>query len=199
MAYASRPKELVRLATEVGLDAAEVEEALGDQRFASAVRDDEAEARSIGVSGVPFFRANRELAISGAQSVDILGRMLDMAWGEAAAGVSPGRMPPGSDPRPRPASPAIVTEPPRAPRAWLRSGEECPPGEGCALRPGALGSVHWVHAPVAPQRGVQRVAGAQGLAGRRPPPHRRKDGSRPGHEAGVTRWHRPGVCWASTA
>ncbi len=78
-------KELVRLATEVGLDAAEVEEALGDQRFASAVRDDEAEARSIGVSGVPFFLADREFAISGAQSVDVLRRMLDMAWAKRPA------------------------------------------------------------------------------------------------------------------
>lgn len=63
----------------------EVEEALGDQRFALAVRDDEAEARSIGVSGVPFFLADREFAISGAQSVDVLRRMLDMAWAKRPA------------------------------------------------------------------------------------------------------------------
>jgi predicted DsbA family dithiol-disulfide isomerase len=73
-------KELVRLATEVGLDPAEAEEALGDQRFASAVRDDEAEASARGISGVPFFLADREAGVSGAQSVDVLRRMLDEAW-----------------------------------------------------------------------------------------------------------------------
>lgn len=73
-------KELVRLATEVGLDAAEAEGALADQRFASTVRDDEAEARALGVSGVPFFLADGKLAVSGAQSVDVLRGLLAEAW-----------------------------------------------------------------------------------------------------------------------
>jgi predicted DsbA family dithiol-disulfide isomerase len=72
--------ELLRLATEVGLDAAEAEEALADERFAAAVRDDIAQARSLGISGVPFFLADGSFVVSGAQSVDVLRRMLDAAW-----------------------------------------------------------------------------------------------------------------------
>jgi predicted DsbA family dithiol-disulfide isomerase len=79
-------KELARLAVEVGLDGAEVEEALGDQRFASAVRDDEKQAKTLGISGVPFFLADGKLAVSGAQPVEVLGRMLDAAWEKRAAG-----------------------------------------------------------------------------------------------------------------
>jgi predicted DsbA family dithiol-disulfide isomerase len=78
-------KELVRLAADVGLDAAEAEEALADQRLASAVRGDEDEARAIGISGVPFFLADREFGVSGAQPVEVLARMLDMAWGKRRA------------------------------------------------------------------------------------------------------------------
>jgi predicted DsbA family dithiol-disulfide isomerase len=81
-------KELVRLATEVGLDAAEAEEALADQRFASAVRDDEGQARALGVSGVPFFLADGELAVSGAQSVDVLRGLLDEALNLSARPIS---------------------------------------------------------------------------------------------------------------
>ena len=73
-------KELARLAAEVGLDAAEAEEALADQRYASAVQGDEDEARALGISGVPFVLADREFGVSGAQSVEVLRRMLDMTW-----------------------------------------------------------------------------------------------------------------------
>jgi predicted DsbA family dithiol-disulfide isomerase len=72
-------KELSRLAGDVGLDPAEVEEALADQRFEAVVRQDEAEARSLGISGVPFFLADRKLAVSGAQSVEVLRQMLEKA------------------------------------------------------------------------------------------------------------------------
>jgi predicted DsbA family dithiol-disulfide isomerase len=76
--------ELVRLAADVGLDAAEAEEALADERYASAVRDDEEQARTLGISGVPFFVAGGKLAVSGAQSVEVLRGMLDEAWKKMA-------------------------------------------------------------------------------------------------------------------
>jgi len=78
-------KELVRLAVEVGLDAAEVEAALDEQRFAPAVRADEEDARTLGISGVPFFLVDGELAVSGAQSVEVLGELLVEAWSKSAA------------------------------------------------------------------------------------------------------------------
>jgi predicted DsbA family dithiol-disulfide isomerase len=73
-------KALVALAAEVGLPAPEVEGALDARRFAPAVQADQAEARALGASGVPFFVAGRAAAVSGAQSVEVLQRMLEAAW-----------------------------------------------------------------------------------------------------------------------
>jgi predicted DsbA family dithiol-disulfide isomerase len=76
---------LVRLATEVGLDAAAVESALDEQRLAHAVRADEAQARELGISGVPFFLVDGALAVSGAQSVEVLGELLTEGWTKQAS------------------------------------------------------------------------------------------------------------------
>ena len=63
---------LVELATELGLDAAEVEAALAGDRFAAEVRADQRLARELGISGVPFFVFDQRLAVSGAQPVAAL-------------------------------------------------------------------------------------------------------------------------------
>ncbi len=63
---------LVKLAAEVGLDGAEAEKALEEQRFADAVRADEAHAKELGIRGVPFFLFEGKLAVSGAESVATL-------------------------------------------------------------------------------------------------------------------------------
>ncbi|MBI2394817.1 MAG: DsbA family oxidoreductase [Deltaproteobacteria bacterium] len=73
-------EQLVRLATDSGLDAAEVRSALDDQRFAAAVRDDQAQARALGVSGVPFFLVDGAVAVSGAQAVDVFRKLLEKGW-----------------------------------------------------------------------------------------------------------------------
>jgi predicted DsbA family dithiol-disulfide isomerase len=85
----SRP-ELVRLGTEVGLDGAEVQAALEEERFAPAVREDEAQARAFGITGVPFFLLDGKLAVPGAQSVDVLRQALEQAWDQRAAGSAAG-------------------------------------------------------------------------------------------------------------
>ena len=46
------------------------------------MRDDESEAASIGVSGVPFFVIDRTYAVSGAQPPDVLLEVLDRVWSE---------------------------------------------------------------------------------------------------------------------
>jgi predicted DsbA family dithiol-disulfide isomerase len=74
---------LVRLAAEVGLDVEEVRTALSTQRFAPAVRDEQAEATALGVRGVPFFVVDRRYGVSGAQPADQLLEVLDRAWSEA--------------------------------------------------------------------------------------------------------------------
>ena len=72
-------ESLVSLAVEEGLDAADVREALESDRYVDAVRRDLEEARSLGVSGVPFFVIDGRYGISGAQAVDMFSRALTMA------------------------------------------------------------------------------------------------------------------------
>ena len=73
---------LLRIATDAGLDAAEVEQVLDTDEHADAVRADEAEARALGISGVPFFVVDRLYGVSGAQPADQLLAVLERAWSE---------------------------------------------------------------------------------------------------------------------
>ena len=73
---------LVRLATEVGLDPDEVREVLATDRYAEAVRADEAQAAAFGIRGVPFFVVDRTYGVSGAQPSDALLQVLEQAWSE---------------------------------------------------------------------------------------------------------------------
>jgi predicted DsbA family dithiol-disulfide isomerase len=75
---------LVRLASEAGLDAEEVRATLASDRFAKDVREEEATARQLGVTGVPFFVLGGRLGISGAQPADVLLRALEQAWASIA-------------------------------------------------------------------------------------------------------------------
>jgi predicted DsbA family dithiol-disulfide isomerase len=72
--------ELVRLATEVGLDEAEVKGMLSSDRLANEVRADEARARAFGISGVPFFAIDERYGVSGAQPADVLLDVLRQAY-----------------------------------------------------------------------------------------------------------------------
>ena len=74
--------ELTALAVETGLDEAEVRDVLASDRYADAVRADEAEARALGISGVPFFVIDRRYGVSGAQPADLFVQGLAQAWGE---------------------------------------------------------------------------------------------------------------------
>jgi predicted DsbA family dithiol-disulfide isomerase len=74
---------LVPLAVEVGLDQAEVREALADRRFLAAVREDGATAQALGATGVPFFVVDRKYGAAGAQPAELLLQILERAWAEA--------------------------------------------------------------------------------------------------------------------
>jgi predicted DsbA family dithiol-disulfide isomerase len=74
---------LVRLGTEVGLDSDKSAEVLESGRYATEVRADEAAARELGVTGVPFFVIDRRYGISGAQSPEMILQVLDEAWAKA--------------------------------------------------------------------------------------------------------------------
>jgi predicted DsbA family dithiol-disulfide isomerase len=71
---------LVRLATEVGLDAGEVRAMLASDRFADAVRTDELTAGRLGISAVPTFVIDRALGASGAQPPEQLLGLLRQGW-----------------------------------------------------------------------------------------------------------------------
>jgi predicted DsbA family dithiol-disulfide isomerase len=68
----------------VGLDPDGAREALTMRRYAERVRKEAREATELGANGVPFFVIDRKIAISGAQSADVLLRALTQAWDEAA-------------------------------------------------------------------------------------------------------------------
>jgi predicted DsbA family dithiol-disulfide isomerase len=73
---------LAALAVEVGLPADEVNEVLGSDRYADAVRADESQARAYGISGVPFFVIGGRYGVSGAQPAEMLLSALQQAWAE---------------------------------------------------------------------------------------------------------------------
>lgn len=71
---------LRRLATEAGLDEAEVTEVLESDAYAEDVRNDERTAASLGVSGVPFFVFAQRFGVSGAQPAEALAEVLEQAY-----------------------------------------------------------------------------------------------------------------------
>ena len=73
---------LVRLAAEVGLDSAEAAAVLGSDAYSAEVREEEHEARELGINGVPFFVVDRRYGVSGAQPADVLLQVLDKAWAD---------------------------------------------------------------------------------------------------------------------
>jgi predicted DsbA family dithiol-disulfide isomerase len=77
---------LVELAAEAGVDPDRARAALASESFAAEVRDDEREARELGITGVPFFVLHRRYAVSGAQPADLMLQALERAWAETVAG-----------------------------------------------------------------------------------------------------------------
>ncbi|MCZ2859038.1 DsbA family oxidoreductase [Blastococcus sp. VKM Ac-2987] len=74
---------LVPHAVEVGLDEAEVREALTDRRYLAAVRQEGATAQALGATGVPFFVVDRKYGAAGAQPAELLRQLLERAWADA--------------------------------------------------------------------------------------------------------------------
>ena len=73
---------LVTLAGEAGLDETEARGALERDAYVQAVAVDVNEARSLGVSGVPFFVIDRRYGVSGAQATEVFAEALVRAWDE---------------------------------------------------------------------------------------------------------------------
>jgi predicted DsbA family dithiol-disulfide isomerase len=84
-----QPDVLREVAMGVGLDAAVLDAVLESDAYADHVRADEEAARSMKVTGVPFFVFDGRLAAGGAQPPDVLLAGLEQAW--ATREVTPSR------------------------------------------------------------------------------------------------------------
>ena len=71
---------LTEVAVGAGLDASAVKEVLDSDAYADAVRQDELEARQLGISGVPFYVLDMALGVSGAQATETFTSALNQAW-----------------------------------------------------------------------------------------------------------------------
>lgn len=71
---------LVRIGTEIGMEAHSVKEVLESDKYADAVRNDIQEAYSLGLRGVPFFVFDREYSVSGAQDSKVFLNTLEKAY-----------------------------------------------------------------------------------------------------------------------
>lgn len=74
---------LAALGRDLGLRDTAVEELFTTDKYADDVRADAAEARALGISGVPFFVIDRKFGLSGAQPVETFSAALDQAWQDA--------------------------------------------------------------------------------------------------------------------
>ena len=73
---------LTQLGKEVGLDEKELQTAFTDDNYAYLVSQDIAEARQVGVRGVPFFAFDRKHAVSGAQPPQAFLEILEKSFSE---------------------------------------------------------------------------------------------------------------------
>ena len=78
--HVGRADTLVELAAEVGLDPQETAAMLASDDYAAEVRGDIAEARELGINGVPFFVLDRKYGVSGAQASETFLAALEQAW-----------------------------------------------------------------------------------------------------------------------
>lgn len=73
---------LIGIGKSIGLKEEAIIEMFESDAYEAAVRQDEMEARSLGISGVPFFIFNGKYAVSGAQSPDVFLQALQQSWAE---------------------------------------------------------------------------------------------------------------------
>ena len=76
-------ESLVELAAEAGLDPGLTRSVLQSDAYRSEVDADGALAHRLGATGVPFFVIDNRYGVSGAQPVEVFGRVLDRAWSDA--------------------------------------------------------------------------------------------------------------------
>lgn len=73
---------LIQIGVSAGLNENDVKDMIASDSFSQEVRQDEMQAQSIGINGVPFFILNNKYAVSGAQSPDVFLQALSQTWSE---------------------------------------------------------------------------------------------------------------------
>ena len=73
---------LTETGVSIGLPETEVKEIFTSDAFAKEVKQDEMQAQSIGINGVPFFVLNNKYAVSGAQSPETFLEVMEQTWKE---------------------------------------------------------------------------------------------------------------------
>lgn len=71
---------ITEIAAGAGLKAAAAGDVIDGEAYAEDVRQDERQARDLGVSGVPFFVFDMALGVSGAQPTEMFASALQQAW-----------------------------------------------------------------------------------------------------------------------
>jgi predicted DsbA family dithiol-disulfide isomerase len=71
---------ITEIAAGAGMDAARTGEVIDRDGYAEEVRQDERQARELGITGVPFFVFDMALGVSGAQPTETLTSALQQAW-----------------------------------------------------------------------------------------------------------------------
>jgi predicted DsbA family dithiol-disulfide isomerase len=80
--HVGRVEDLAALAAEIGLDEADVRDALESGRYLDAVRADQAQAQAYGIQGVPFFVIDGKYGVSGAQPAEAFAQIARQVWAE---------------------------------------------------------------------------------------------------------------------
>ena len=73
---------LEEVGVKVGLPTNEITELITSNLYNNEVREDQQQAQSLGVTGVPFFVFDNKYAVSGAQPTDVFLKTLEKAWEE---------------------------------------------------------------------------------------------------------------------
>jgi predicted DsbA family dithiol-disulfide isomerase len=71
---------ITEIAAGAGLDGAAAGDVIDGDAYAEEVRQDELQARELGVSGVPFIAIDMALGVSGAQPTEMFASALQQAW-----------------------------------------------------------------------------------------------------------------------
>lgn len=76
-------QDLIKVASDAGIDEADVKALLLSEDFSNQVLEDKALATQLGATGVPFFVIDMKYGISGAQPLEAFTQTLNSAWQES--------------------------------------------------------------------------------------------------------------------